>query len=65
MPEEFRWQPELIQNIRVAPWQHIPDKKCRVHRAQYVHRGAHDRRSRPDRRLQEMQRWIWIAFGSL
>ena len=26
MPEEFRWQPELIQNIRVTPWKHIPDK---------------------------------------
>ena len=26
MPEEFRWQPEIIQNIGVTPWKQTPDK---------------------------------------
>ncbi|CAK0831915.1 unnamed protein product [Prorocentrum cordatum] len=28
MPEEFRWQPELTQNIRATPWKHILDKSA-------------------------------------
>ncbi|CAK0811173.1 unnamed protein product [Prorocentrum cordatum] len=37
MPEEFRWQPELIQHIRVTPWKQTPDKSSgTIGRSMYI-----------------------------
>ena len=65
MPEEFRWNAEMLQNIRFTPWKPTSGEECTGCWTEHVHHGKDDRCSRNDGQLQKVFHRAGESFSGM